>query len=89
MLTIEITNDGTGTNATGNYDYRALVGGRVIAEGRVERHSRASGWPELVRRVAEDGERGRMLATYEDLMKLMQERDSATPLVVQPAEEGS
>ena len=53
MLTINIRNDGTGTDAVANYTYCAMVNRKVIAIGEVKNHNCADGWRELVRRVAE------------------------------------
>ena len=54
MLGIVFTNDGTGNETIGNYDYCVYVGGRLIAEGRVENHVRAEGWEGLVQKLAEE-----------------------------------
>ena len=48
MLTINIHNDGTGDEKTGNYDYQVRVNQEVIAEGRIEKHNRKAGWMALV-----------------------------------------
>jgi hypothetical protein len=73
MLTVEIINDGTGTNTEGNYDYRVLVNGKTIAEGRVEGHARIGGWAELLKKVSADGEHRRTLQMYAELARVIQE----------------
>lgn len=77
MLTIEIINDGTGTNAEGNYNYRVLVNGEVIDEGRVEGHTRAAGWAVLAGKVAADADQRRTLQMYAKVAELMMKRDAS------------
>ena len=54
MLTINIHNDGTGTDEAANYRYAVIDNNVRIAHGRVTGHNSADGWRELVRRVAEE-----------------------------------
>ena len=54
MLALFIQNDGTGTDRTGNYIWRVEVNGKVIDSGALKGHRRQHGWPELVRRIAEE-----------------------------------
>lgn len=51
MLIIKVTNDDTGDERVGNYDYAVLVGSTIIAEGRVDGHERSQGWKELIRKL--------------------------------------
>lgn len=49
MLTIRIQNDGTGTEARGNYDVTVDVNGEVIARAKVRDFIRKLGWHRLAR----------------------------------------
>lgn len=51
MLTIEILNDRTGTDASANYRYRVLVNGTEIDRGTVKGHDRSQHWTVLVRKL--------------------------------------
>jgi len=51
MLTINIRNDGTGTDDAANYAYTVMVNREVIASGEVKDHKRLDGWRALVRQV--------------------------------------
>lgn len=57
MLTINIVNDGTGTDSAANYKYTVAVNDMVIEQGRVTGHDRADNWRKLVKlvTVASDG----------------------------------
>ena len=44
MLTINILNDGTGTNESSNYEYAVFVNNVCIATGQVKGHNREDGW---------------------------------------------
>ena len=48
MLTIEIKNDGTGTERNANYVYVVLANDEVIETGSIKGHNRADGWRYLV-----------------------------------------
>ena len=52
MITIQIQNDGTGTDESANYDWRVGINFHLIARGRVEGFNRADGWRELLRLVS-------------------------------------
>jgi len=54
MLTIEFHNDSTGTEITGNYNYRVIINDKLIANGRVEGHQRKMGWVFLLIQFARD-----------------------------------
>lgn len=56
MMYVEIINDQTAEEPFCNYNVRTLVNGAEIWTGRVERHYRADGWPELLRRIAAEKE---------------------------------
>lgn len=51
MLTINIHNDGSGTEDSSNYDFSVLVNGKEIDRGRVTGHNRADDWRTLVIRL--------------------------------------
>ena len=57
MLTINIRNDGTGTDEAANYTYNVMVNRKVIAIGEVKGHQRMDGWRALVRRVLRETNR--------------------------------
>ena len=48
MLTIEITNDGTGTDRDANYTYVVRVNNEVLEVGTIKGHDRSDGWRYLV-----------------------------------------
>lgn len=50
---VVITNDGTGDETFGHYDYTISINRKRIASGRVESFVRACGAPALIRCVAE------------------------------------
>ena len=50
-LYIKITNDGTGDEKIGFYDYTVSINEKIIEEGRIEWYSRADGWLSLVQRM--------------------------------------
>ena len=50
-LYITITNDDTGDEKIGFYNYTVSINEEVIEEGRIEWHSRADGWLSLVQRM--------------------------------------
>ena len=54
MLVVKIVNDSTGTEEIGNYKYQVLVNMTIIAEGRVEGHTRRLGAEWLINQVASD-----------------------------------
>lgn len=55
-LRVIFTNDGTGTEAVGNYTVHVFVNQRLIHEERIEGHPRERDWIYLVRRlVSTDG----------------------------------
>ena len=54
MLTIQIHNDGTGTQEFGNYRYRVMVNSTVIESGDVKGHRRGQGWQKLVALMLEN-----------------------------------
>jgi hypothetical protein len=56
MVTIQITNDETGVEPIGNYDYSIRVNGALVHHGRVIGHDRRNGLRVLLRLVAADGE---------------------------------
>jgi len=51
MLTINIHNDGSGTEDSAHYDFSVLVNGKEIDCGRVTGHNRADDWRTLVMRL--------------------------------------
>lgn len=51
MLTINIHNDGSGTEDSANYDFTVLVNSREINRGRVIGHNRTDDWKALVMRL--------------------------------------
>jgi len=53
MLTLNIQNDGTGTDLIGNYRYEVKVNLHVVASGEVKGHWRPNGWPMLVETIAQ------------------------------------
>jgi len=53
MLTIKIVNDGTGTQAIGNYRYQVMVNETVIESGDVKGHKRGD-WRKLVAMMLEN-----------------------------------
>jgi hypothetical protein len=57
MLTIQIRNDGTGTNESANYDYTVYVNSTLVASGRIESHNREDGWRKLLQRLVQEEER--------------------------------
>jgi hypothetical protein len=56
MLLIEVQNNGTHVKrpAMGNYTYRVLVNGQVIASGEVVNHDRSEGWRKLLELLIND-----------------------------------
>jgi len=55
MLSIYIVRDADCTeDEYASYGYIVTIDHDVIARGRIEDHSRAAGWRELVRRVADE-----------------------------------
>jgi hypothetical protein len=57
VLTVRLHNDGTGSNASANYDATVRVNDKLIWQGRVEGHDRDSGWPTLLRQLADAAEK--------------------------------
>lgn len=53
MLIVEIQNDGTGPQASANYNVRVRANLEVLKEFRVEGHNRADGWQKLLEMVAQ------------------------------------
>lgn len=51
MLAIIFTNDDTGDDVTGNYDFEVYINLRKIAGGRIEAHHRPSGWQDLIEQL--------------------------------------
>jgi hypothetical protein len=51
MLTINIHNDGTGTDTSANYTYVVRVNDEVIETGSIFKHNRSDGWRQLVREL--------------------------------------
>jgi hypothetical protein len=52
MLTIQILNDGTGTNESANYEYRVHVNGDLVRLGLIKGHNRDDGWAALLELIA-------------------------------------
>ncbi len=48
---IRITNDGTGNEKMGFYNYTVSINEEIIEEGRIEWHPRADGWLSLLQRL--------------------------------------
>jgi len=51
MLTINIHNDGSGTEDSAHYDFLVLVNDKEIDRGRVTGHNRSDDWRTLVMRL--------------------------------------
>jgi len=58
MLIINVTNDDTGNELIGNYDYKVLINKKVIAKGRIEGYERKSHWFTLIRQLLYNAYRG-------------------------------
>lgn len=54
MLVLNMRNDGSGDEETGNYDYSVMINYEIIANGRTEGHKRAYGWKGLIIKLATD-----------------------------------
>lgn len=57
MLTVEITNDQTGTDESANYEYVVRVNWREIARGKVSGHNRKGEWWKLLNLVVQHATR--------------------------------
>lgn len=56
MLTIQILNDGTGTEECSNYTYDVFVNRDKIESGDIRGHNRKDGWRNLLKLMVEDDE---------------------------------
>lgn len=54
MLTIQIQNDGTGTETKANYRYQVLINQTVIESGEIKGHNRKDGWQRLTAMLVEN-----------------------------------
>lgn len=54
MLTIQIINDGKGTNENANYRYNVFINNQVIKTGKINGHNRNDGWAKLLKEIAEE-----------------------------------
>ena len=54
MLVLNIRNDGSGDEATGNYDYNVMINYNIVANGRIEGHQRNYGWKALIIELAKN-----------------------------------
>jgi hypothetical protein len=57
MLIINVTNDGTGNDKIGHYDYEVLINTTVISKGKLEAHDRSQNWRDLIRKLMYDSYR--------------------------------
>ena len=63
MLTLYIRNESQ-CKPISDYEYIVMVNAEKIAEGKVKKHKRSSGWVPLVRRICEQEEVGQLMGKY-------------------------